>query len=542
MKKRYLLLLPAIALLAACEPSIKDEINSGTYYAGEADFSSYVAVGNSLTSGFMDGTVFKSGQKNSFPNILATQFKVVGGGEFTQPSFEDDINDVGGLLFGGQANPGFPTRMIVNMMPGADGQAIGPQNIDRAVTIEATKQQKKAYHNAGVPGAKTFHLIAPGYGNPSGLLTTPATANPYFVRTATADNATVLGDAMSLKPTFFTNWIGANDVLAYATSGGEGVDQNKAGGLNPAMYGSNDITHVGVFKQVYEQITSTLTSQGAKGVVATVPDVTAIPFFTTVPYNPLSPKLIGEGNIDQLNSLIGLLKQILAKAGQGDRLQLISKTSANPLLIQDKTLADMSALLEGGLTQVVGAGLFPVKLTPEQIKFIAMSYGQARHATAKDLMLLTSKAQIGASLPQSTGNPTIDAMLKKGVSFPISDSFVLNPTEQANIKEATVQFNSIIKATAASKGLAVADMNDILNKAVSGLRVEDGQIYTANYFQGMGNLNTVMFSLDGVHLNGRGYAFIASEILRSINKHYKASIPLVNPAVYPGPTLMVGNK
>lgn len=540
MKKRYLLLLPALALVVACEPSFKDEIDSNTYYAGEADFSSYVAVGNSLTSGFMDGTVYKSGQKNSFPNILAGQFKIVGGGEFTQPSYEDDVNNVGGLLFGGQANAGFPSRMIVNMMPGADGNPLGPQNINRPVTIEATKQQKKAYHNAGVPGAKTFHLGAVGYGSLAGL--SNGTANPYFVRTATTDNATVLGDAMSLKPTFFTNWIGANDVLAYATSGGEGKDQNKIGGLDPKQYGSNDITHAVVFKDVYEGITATLTSQGAKGVVATIPDVTAIPFFTTVPYNPLSPKLIGEANIDQLNGLIGMLKQILAKGGQGDRLQLISKTSANPLMIQDKTLANMSALLEGGLTQAVAAGLFPVKLTPEQIKFIAISYGQARHATAKDLMLLTSKAQIGAALPQSTGNPTMDAMLKKGVSFPISDAFVLNPVEQANIKEATVQFNAIIKAAAASKGLAVADMNDILNKAVAGLRVEDGQIYTADYFKGMGNLNTVMFSLDGVHLNARGYAFIAAEILRTINKHYKANIPLVNPAVYPGPELLVGNK
>ena len=26
-------------------------------------------------------------------------------------------------------------------------------------------------------------------------------------------------------PTFFTNWIGANDILSYATTGGIGVDQ-----------------------------------------------------------------------------------------------------------------------------------------------------------------------------------------------------------------------------------------------------------------------------------------------------------------------------
>ncbi|MDM1348364.1 hypothetical protein HX017_14870 [Myroides marinus] len=538
MKKRYLLLLPAIAVLASCEPSIKDEIDSSTYSAGEANFSSYVAVGNSLTSGFMDGTVFKSGQKNSFPNILAGQFKIVGGGEFTQPSYEDDVNDVGGLLFTGAPNENFPSKLIVNMQPGADGQPLGPQNINKPVTIEASKQQKKAYHNAGVPGAKTFHLIAPGYGSLAGL--TQGTANPYFVRTATSDNTTVLADAMSLKPTFFTNWIGANDVLSYATSGGEGVDQNKAGGLNPAVYGSNDITHAGVFKQVYEGITTTLTSQGAKGVVATIPDVTAIPFFTTVPYNPLSPQVIGVDNIDQLNVFVGMLKQILTAAGEGSRLELFSKTKANPLLIQDKTLKDMGPVLVQAIKGLVASGKFPLPITDAEIAFIGATYGKARHATAKDLMLLTSKSQIG--LPVKTGNAAMDSFLKKGVTVPIEDKFVLNPVEQANIKEATVAFNNIIKATAASKGLAVADMNDILNKAVAGLRVEDGQIYTADYFKGMGNLNTVMFSLDGVHLNARGYAFIASEILKTINKHYKANIPLVNPAVYPGPTLVVGNK
>ncbi|MEC4112877.1 SGNH/GDSL hydrolase family protein [Myroides pelagicus] len=533
MKKRYLLVLPALALMVSCKPEISEKIDSNTYYPGKADFSSYVAIGNSLTAGYMDGTVYKSGQSNSFPAILAGQFKVVGGGEFTQPSFADDVNDVGGLLFNGVGNPSFKTKMIINMSTG------GPENIKGESTIEVFKQQKTAYHNAGVPGAKTFHVVAPGYGSMAGLAV--GKANPYFVRTATSENATVLGDALSLEPTFFTNWIGANDVLSYATSGGEGVDQNEVGGLDPSKYGGNDITHVGVFQKVYGDITNALTANGAKGVLATVPDVTAIPFFTTVPYNPLTPELIGVENIDKLNGLIGMFKVILSSQGQGDRFQLISKEAANPLLIQDKTLADMSPVLEYGITQAVASGQFPIELTPAQIKMIAMSFGQARHATAKDLMLLTSKSQIGASLPVSTGSPVMDALLKKGVSFPIGDEFVLNTVEQQKVKTATVAFNTIIKQVAASKDLAVADMNDLLNKAVAGLRVEDGQIYTADYFKGMGNLNTVMFSLDGVHLNQRGYAFIAAEILRVINKHYEASIPLVNPAVYPGPVLLPTN-
>jgi lysophospholipase L1-like esterase len=533
MKRKYLYILPILAILGvACEPSIGDDkINSETYYAGKADFSTYVAVGNSLTAGYMDNTVYRSGQKNSFPNILAQQFKEVGGGEFTQPSYADDVNDVGGLLLNGQPLPGFGTKMIVNMSTG------GPENIKGTPTIDisASTLQKKAYNNAGVPGAKVFHLLAPGYGSLAALA--QGKANPYFVRTATSDETTVLGDAMSLKPTFFTNWIGANDVLGYATSGGEGVDQNEAGGIDPSLYGSNDITHAGVFKQAYETIVNTLTSQGANGVVATIPYVTTIPFFTTVPYNPLTPEAVGVENIDQLNQFIGLIKMSLSAVGQGDRIDLFSKTEANPVLIQDKTLEDMSGVIKMGLQQA--AAILP--LTAEQIELLSQQLGRARHATGKDLLLLTSRTQIGADLPISTGNPVIDNMLKIGITIPLSDAFVLNPIEQQKIKDATDQFNAIIRGSASEHNLAVADMNELLTKAVSGLRVEDGQIYTADYFQGLGNLNTVLFSLDGVHLNARGYAFIALEILKEINKHYEANIPLVNPAVYPGPTLLPKN-
>src|SRR5690606_36015184 len=79
------------------------------------------------------------------------------------------------------------------------------------------------FNNMGVPGAKSFHLLAPGYGNvagvPSGL------ANPYFARFASGASTSIITDAVAQNPTFFSLWIGNNDVLSYATSGGIGVNQ-----------------------------------------------------------------------------------------------------------------------------------------------------------------------------------------------------------------------------------------------------------------------------------------------------------------------------
>ncbi len=72
--------------------------------------------------------------------------------------------------------------------------------------------------------------------------------------------------AEAATATFFTNWLGNNDVLGYATTGG-------VGGV---------ITRTDTFTLKNNRIVNALTANGAEGVVATIPDVTTIPFFTTV--------------------------------------------------------------------------------------------------------------------------------------------------------------------------------------------------------------------------------------------------------------------
>ena len=59
--------------------------------AGTADFSKYVALGNSLTAGYSDGTLFIEGQKGSWTNVLSQQFALVGGGDFKIPYMADNV-------------------------------------------------------------------------------------------------------------------------------------------------------------------------------------------------------------------------------------------------------------------------------------------------------------------------------------------------------------------------------------------------------------------------------------------------------------------
>ena len=501
MKNKFIYLTLLAAGLVACEPEFDNEVSNASYSAGDADFTSYVAIGNSLTAGFMDGTVSRVGQTYSFPNLLSQQFALVGGGEFTQPSFEDDVNNLGGLTLGGMPLPGVNTRLIINASAG------GPEPIAGTSTIEVSSLQATAYNNMGVPLAKSFHLLAPGYGNLAGVAT--GQANPYFVRHATSPAATVMEDAMSKNPTFFTNWIGNNDVLSFATSGGAGVSQE--GNLDPSTYGPDDITDSNVFAASYSAITDMLTANGAKGVVATIPNVTSIPYFTTVPYNPvpLDAQTAAAVNAGFAQYNQGLLAARGAGLISGDEAEArrvtFSEGSRNRLVIEDEYLTDLSAL---GLP----------------------SY---RQTTPDDLIVLTARTVIGTPVG---GNP----QMINGVTVPLADNWVLVPQERQLVDEATQNFNNTIRAIAASKDLAVADMNAILNELVSGLRFDDGTIYTADYFS-TSSLSTVLFSLDGIHPNARGYALIASEVIKVINEHYNAKLPLLNPAYYPGATVLPTN-
>ena len=110
MKNKFIYLAIIAAGFASCEPEFENPV-SQDYSAGEANFSSYVSVGNSLTAGYMDGTVSRVGQTYSYPNLLAQQFALVGGGAFTQPSFAEDVNNLGGIL----GVPGFNNRLIIEI-------------------------------------------------------------------------------------------------------------------------------------------------------------------------------------------------------------------------------------------------------------------------------------------------------------------------------------------------------------------------------------------------------------------------------------------
>ncbi|MES2412013.1 MAG: SGNH/GDSL hydrolase family protein [Bacteroidota bacterium] len=432
--------------------------------AGSADFSKYVALGDSFAAGFSDNALFIEGQKNSYPSIMATQFALVGGGDFVIPFMNDNI---GGFSMGGTQIPQFGPRLYL-----APGNV--PTPVAGVSSTDISAHLTGPFNNYGIPGAKAVHLDFSGYGSSIG--------NPYFARFASNPAATVVDDAIANDPTFFSLWIGGNDVLGYATSGG---------------VSTSPITPPSLFDTAYNGLITKLVAGGRKGVIANLPYVSTLPYFTTVPYNPvpLNATVAGQLNAGFAAYNNGLLfaqsNGLLTAAEVAQRTISFSASATNSVVIVDEYL-----------TNLTGFGI--------------PSY---RHATAEDLIILPARGFIGTTVG---GNPA----QVNGVSVPLADGWVLSKREIDEVKTATDAYNTTIQNAADANDLAFVDAKAIMTQLSTTGLVQNGYTMTSAYVTG----NT--FSLDGVHPSPKGYALIANKFLEAINLAYGSNFKGVNLGQY----------
>lgn len=474
MIKNFKWLFLVAATFIACESDDKTTaVVEEPLTAGSANFTKFVALGNSLTAGFSDNALFIEGQKGSYTNILAQQFAKVGGGEFKIPFMADNI---GGLLFGGAANPRFGPRLYFN--------GAGPVPVSGTSTTDVfVPNTSGLYNNMGVPGAKSYHLLFDGYGNSANLAL--GLANPYFVRFASDPNKSILYHAMAQSPTFFSLWIGNNDVLGYATAGGVTTAQDpiNGGDITPP----SGAPGVG-FDGTYETLVTTLTSGGAKGVVANIPYVSSIPFFTTVAYNAATLPL---ANATALNAAYNAYNIGIAGA---------------PISAEEKAKRTIT-FVEGKNALVI---------IDEALSNLGPTVPKMRMATSKDLILLSSGG-VSAQAHIAAGN---------GITSPLADNWVLTEAENLEIKTAVDAYNATIEALATSKGLAFFDAKKLMSQVATTGVSSNGYTVKSTYVTGGG------FSMDGVHPSPRGYALIANAFMDAINKKYGSNLKPVDISKY----------
>lgn len=456
-----------IALLFVGMWACKPELNEFKASKGSADFSMYMSAGNSLTAGYADGALYKSGQQGSYANLLAKQFELVGRqGDFKIPFVESEDGV-------GNRGAGLVTKMKMGFSTDCKGTTslapvLANPNASQAelfALLTTSVAANGPYNNIGVPGAKVAHLLAPGYG----------TLNPFFGRFASSATASVVSEIAAVSPTFFTLWIGNNDVLGYATSGGVGDVITPIDG--PPGQG---------FAASYEAVLQSFGQFASSGAVANIPDITSIPFFTTVPYNAIV--LTDQSIVDYINSQYAAYNQGMELIGLPYRINF--SLGQNPMVIADNTI--------------------PI---PDGVPI-----PKIRQIKSGELVLL--------SIPQDS--------LKCaywGTAKAVADQYILTEAEIANVTTAVTAYNQVIAAAAEAHSLALVDANANMKKLASGGIRVDGVTFTNAFVTGN------VFSTDGVHLTPQGNALVANYFIDAINTKYNANIPQVNVTDYPAVVL-----
>jgi lysophospholipase L1-like esterase len=206
----------------------------------QTSFSTYVALGDGLTAGMSNGSLVETHQRRSYPALLARQ---AGATTFELPLVSD---------------PGIPTELtLVSLIPPVISAKAAKPGAPARLNLP------RPYNNLGVPGARV-----------SDLLTRMSDGGGFHDLILRA-RGTALAQGLSLKPTIVTLWIGSNDVLAAAVSGRtiEGVT----------------LTPLASFRAAYQSVVNTIKASGVSAIAANVPEVTTIPFVTTIQPVVVSP-------------------------------------------------------------------------------------------------------------------------------------------------------------------------------------------------------------------------------------------------------------
>ena len=387
---RFFKLVFLIASLLLLAISCKPKYESPSLSKGEIDPSRFVMIGGGHVAGYMNDGLYFEGQQNSLANLIAKQLAEVGGGEFNQPYLNQQSIGISTNLLS-PLKLGYKTdcKGVTSLSPIRISETSDPNILGQNVYIA-----NSSFGNFGIPGLKLSQVFS----------NTLPTTNPFFGRMSSSANASVMDDAFASQPTFFSLFLGLEEVLEYAKSGGT----------------NENITPNILFADYYEQILQIATANGAKGVLATIPDVSEMPYFTTIPWNGLT---LDAANNTTLNSIYNPLGYYFS-------------VGSNPFMIVDSTANDFA------VRQILSTELLTLSLPLDSVKCNQM-----------------------------------------GVLFPIRDEFVLDAGELQYLRGVIAEYNQIIRDLADQYNLAIVDVFDFSKNLKSGF-VYNGVTMSSKFVSG----------------------------------------------------------
>jgi hypothetical protein len=373
-------------VVTSCKPKYEKPESS----KGEIDPTRFVMIGGAHSSGYMNDALYYEGQKNSLAALISNQLSLVGGNLINHPFV--NANSVGiGLTGLAHLKLGYKTdcKGITSLSP-----VRVSSSGDLSILNDNLYSSTNSFGNYGVPGLKLMQVASANY----------AQSNSFFSRMASTTNTSVLEDIISTNSTFFTSFLGVEDVMDFA----------KSGGTITNLPSTTD------FENAYTNLIQQLTANGAKGAIATIPDVTDMPYFTTIPWNGLT---LDQANNNTLNSFY-------------NQLGYYFTVGSNPFMIVDSTASQLP------VRQILSNELILLSIPLDSVKCYQM-----------------------------------------GTLFPIRDEFVLDQTEIQTLRSKITDYNNAIISLANQYNLALVRVDKFCSSLKTGFTY-NGVTMSAKFVSG----------------------------------------------------------
>jgi hypothetical protein len=483
------LILFLLMLLTGCEyefPSTEREYSPGTL-----DLSSFVAVGDDYLAGFMDGALYTEGQQNGVSAIVADVLRQSGLEDFPRA----DICSANGMNVYDHRGDGIRGRYVLRY---PDNQAEEPEITTlQGEEIPPYEGDVTAIRDLTIPFLKVWQVDEPS------LL-----QNKYYERMALPAPEDLLTSRIrSLQPTSFLLWIGMSDIMGYAVSGGMG-DTLLTGGADP---GSTDLTPLDLFREKVDRLTEALLAvPESKGVIVTLPAFDDFPFFYYYAYDFI--KLPGE-------------KLPLARSMYKEFNEAVTASNQHPANPK-RPYIDFN---DNGYTPYPQPVVVHDSTLPDAYYPDGRPLEKYRQLQEGEMVLM--------SLPRE--------MLQYGLGslIPLGEQYYLNARQVSALRRRVEDFNTVLreKAAAYPGRLALAEVGEALHHvAMTGKlngwgKPQSEEIPAVDGVPLQARLELYsIYSLDGLHLNSRGNAWIANMIVKATEQAFGSQLPPVDVNNYKG--------
>lgn len=468
---KYLCGLFALVLMSSCSYDFPEVEEQTLADLGEINPENVVVIGDDYLAGLMDGALYSSGQENSIAGIFTSQISKIQEVPFIQANIDSENgfniytstqqNIYGKWIYKFENQTDQDPKLV--LLPGEE--------------IQNYSGDKSLLNDVAAPLLSVMQIQDANFDE-----------NPFLSRVFSGDNTNLIDQIVTKPQSLVYCWLGMNDFLEYAINGATVIET---------------LTPVEDFKDNIEILTERIINETeAKIVLSNLISFQDLPYFYSRVYNSL---FLDKNKLSKAMSHYSIFNSAVSEHNRD-----VSEELQRPYI-------DFN---DNG-----GSNLHPQSLVIIDNKLPEASYPDGtplekfRQLNEKELVFYTIS----------------DDMLKDGMGWlvPISENKYLNEDEITLIEDRVTAFNSIIENIAKnhSDRIVLVDAHKGINQiAETGKTDAWGEpiLDEVYYFDGIPiegslGLNSI-FSLDGLHFNQRGNAFVGNIFIDAINRGFNANI------------------